>query len=262
MRGAFTYGKGFASSTTALRSFRTFRVNQPKRLDSNEKQEPPQVSISMDPATQAMEPAVQSKSDDVNDDEDEPLPGDTLRMQYELAGKGWMPVSKNATVPGDAKDIGNDLDMLINRDVIQKIAAKLNINIPFRMVKDILKRNHIADMSTITNLKKVAHDLMAVFDKETRTIIPPKYRTRLVQMLARAMHAYIAGKGTQLTGTGARLKKKLDPNAYHPHAQAFIRGLTLAMKPAMSLGATALSLSPSVTGKIVAPFLQAAASSL
>lgn len=265
MRKGFFYGKGAASTTTSLRSFRNFNVNQPKRVESEQKNEPEQVPISMDPSTQSMEAAKQDTTnefDDAEEEEEEPLPGDKLRMEYEMQGKGWTPINKDLEPIKEANDIGNELDMQLNRDVIQKIASKLSIKVPFKQVQQILQRHHVPQVATITNLKKTAHDLMAIFDRETRTVVPPKYRTRLIQMLARAMHAYIVSKHAVLIGSGSRLKKRLDPNAYHPHAQAFLRGLTLAMKPAMSLGATALSLSPSVTGKLVAPFLQAAASTL
>lgn len=265
MRGTLFYGKDVASSTTTLRSFRNFNVRMPKRVESDKPDEPDQVPVSMNPATDAMEaePAA-AAADDEGDQEEEqaPLPGDKLRMEYEMEGKGWTPVNPAQTAPEETKEMGNSLDMQINRDVIQKIANVLDVKIPFRLVQDILKRNAVADMPTLTNLKKTAHDLMAIFDRETRTTVAPKYRTRLVQMLARAMHAYIAGKRSHLTGSGNRLRKKTDPTAYHPQAQAFIRGMKLAIKPALSIGATALHFSPSVTGQIISPFMQAAADTM
>lgn len=258
MKGPIVFGKHRQSQAESLRSFRSFGAVTAKPREP-EKPPPEDIPITVDPKTAEAD----KEPEDESDDEDTSLPGDLLRMQYDMHSAGWIPVAKKEQeTPPDTQDMGSSLSMLINRDVIQKVADQMKIKIPFKLALDVLKRHVDIEKPTIRIMQKAAKELMPILDRETRTTVPPAYRHRLVQMLARAMYAYLTGKGTQLMGTGTRIRRKMNPDAYHQHAQAFVRGLTLAVKPALSLGATAMSFTPSVTGKILAPFVQAYANSL
>jgi hypothetical protein len=260
MKGPIVFGKRRQSQAESLRSFRTFGVIAAKPKEP-ERPPPEDIPTTVDPNKEEADKEQEDEDDD--DEEDTTLPGDQLRMQYEMQGGGWIPVAKkDQQAPPETQDVGSSLSMLINRDVVQKIADQLNIKIPSKLALDVLKRHVDVDKPSIRIMQKAAKELMPIVDRETRTTVPPAYRHRLVQMFARAMYVYFTGKGTQLMGSGTRLRRKMDPNAYHPHAQAFVRGLTLAIKPALSLGATAMSYSPSIAAKLLAPAVQAAISSL
>lgn len=257
MKGPVVFGKRRQTQAESLRSFRSFNVITPK---PKEKPPPEDIPITVDPKT--AEADVQPNNED-EEEEDATLPGDLMRMQYNMQSAGWIPISAKAqAAPPDTQDMGSSLSMLINRDVVQKIADQMKIKIPFKLASEVLQRHVDVERPTVRIMQKAAKDLMPIIDRETRTTVPPAYRHRLTQMLARSMFAYSISRGTQLIGSGPRLKRKIDPNAFNQHAHAFVRGLTLAMKPALSLGATAMSLGPSVTGKILAPFVEAAANSL
>lgn len=259
MRGPVAFGKHRVTTAETLRSFRNF-PQRPIQTKEQIKLPADDIPTVVNPHTDKAEPA--KPLEDEEEEDDATLPGDMLRMQYEMHQGGWVPVKSSSAPPPDTKDMGSSLSTLINRDVVQKIADSLKIQIPFKLAQDILKRHVDQEKPNMRVMHKAAKELMAIMDRETRTTVPPTYRHRLTQMLARAMFAYYSGKGTQLMGTGTRLRRKMDPNAYHPHAEAFVRGVTLALKPALSVGATAMSFSPSVTGKVLAPFVQAAANTL
>lgn len=255
MRGPIAFGPGRQSTADALRSYRGFSLAVPKPPEQTPV--PDDTPITVNPTTQEAQP-----EEDEEDEEDAALPGDMLRIQHQMHGGGWTPVNAQQTPPPETADMGTSVSMLINRDVIQKIAQLLKIKIPFKLAQDVLTRHVETDKPNARIMQQAAKELMPLVDRETRTTVPPAYRHRLTQMLARAMLTYVSSKGNQLTGSGKRLRRKMDPNAFYPHAQAFVRGLTLAIKPAMSIGATAMSLSPSVTGKLLAPLVQAAANTL
>jgi hypothetical protein len=256
MKGPIVFGKRRQSTTEALRSFRSFNTKTTKQPEQTPVANDTPVTVN--PKTDQAE----AQKEQEEEEEDASLPGDMLRIQHQMHGGGWTPINARQEAPPETEDMGTSISTLLNRDVIQKIADLLKIKIPFKLAQDILKRHVETEKPTARIMQQAAKELMPVMDRETRTTVPPAYRHRLTQMLARTMLAYLAGKGTQLTGSGRRLRRKMDPDAYHPHAQAFVRGLMLAIKPALSLGATAMSLSPSIAGKLLAPAVQAAANTL
>lgn len=259
MKGPIVFGKGRIAGIDALRSIRNFTIEK-KVQKQPEPARPPDMPIPVNPSVDKAEPEL--PQDDDESDEDGTLPGDNLRMQYQMHGGGWIPKNPTQTPPPETVNMGISVASLINRDVVQKIAESLKIKIPFKLAQQILDRHLHMYKPTIRVMQRAAKDLLVIFDRETRTVVPPNYRHRLAQILARAMFTYVASKGTELTGSGSRLRKKLDPNAYHPHAKAFVRALTIAMKPALSIGATAMSYSPSVAAQILSPVVQAAANTL
>jgi hypothetical protein len=253
MRGPIGFGKPHKTSAATLRHIRKFHTTT---VESKATEPPPQkdepVLVNPDGEVAPEEHAEEEEEEDAT------LPGDKMRMMYSMQGKGWTPVNARQPAP-DTSDMGTSMSMLINRDVIQKIADSLKLKIPFSLAQEALKRHVDTGTPSIRTMQEAAKDLMPIFDRETRTTVPPAYRRKLTQMLARAMYTYYLGKDGSLTGRGIRRK----PSKYYPHAQAFVRGVTIALKPALNIGAAALRFHPNpIYRNLLSPAVTVASSSL